>query len=162
MTENPNEAIPKEFENKNKNKNEDENHPRILAIDPGHKRVGLAISDPLGMFPVPLETLSVSSKLVSTIAAICKDYTVKTLLVGLPLHLSGQESPSSLMARELADALEKETGLPVKLIDERMTSKLAENHLKAQGVRASKSRKKGLVDQLAAMQILEDYLRTIA
>jgi putative Holliday junction resolvase len=81
--------------------------------------------------------------------------------MGLPLHMSGEESPSSERARELAALVSSTLNIEVVFLDERLTSKIAENYLKEQGVGASKRRKHGQVDQIAAMQILQNYLDSI-
>lgn len=133
---------------------------RILAIDPGQKRVGLAISDPFGNFAVGLETLPTypGKDLLPEIAAICKRYEIKTIVMGLPRHMSGEEGVSAQLAREFAHQLSTGLNLPVKLVDERLTSKIAEQSLRSQGIQSSRHRKTGLIDQVAAMRILQDYL----
>jgi putative Holliday junction resolvase len=138
----------------------DELTPRILAIDPGRKRVGLAVSDPFGNFAVGLETLrSYEGKdLIPELSAVCKQYGVCRVVIGLPLHMSGEEGLGAQSARQLGQEIEQRLRLPVELLDERLTSKLAEQTLREQGVQSSKHRKQGLVDQAAAMRILQDYL----
>jgi putative Holliday junction resolvase len=134
--------------------------PRILAIDPGKKRIGLAVSDPFGNFPVGLETISNhdGKDLLPELRAICERYEIKRIVMGLPLHMSGEEGESARLARELAATLEAGLGLPVDLMDERLTSKIAEQSLRDQGIQGSRHRKTGVIDQAAAMRILQDYL----
>jgi putative holliday junction resolvase len=134
--------------------------PRVLAIDPGQKRIGLAVSDPFGHFAIGLDTMSnhEGKDLLPEISAICQQYEVKQIVVGLPLHMSGEEGTSAQQARELAAMLSEGLSLPVELMDERLTSKIAEQSLRDMGIQGSKHRKKGVIDQAAAMRILQDYL----
>lgn len=132
---------------------------RILAIDVGTKRVGLAISDPLGMFAVGLETVEVQSKqqLLEQITAVCKKYEVATIVLGLPKHMDGREGPEAEKVRKLAERIQ--VMYPegsIQFLDERLTSVMAHQTLREQGIKAS--RNKGLVDQAAAKRILQDYL----
>jgi putative Holliday junction resolvase len=132
---------------------------RILAIDVGTKRVGLAVSDPLGMFAVGLETVEVQSKqqLLEQITAVCKKYEVATIVLGLPKHMDGREGPEAEKVRKLAERLQ--AMYPegsIQFLDERLTSVMAHQTLREQGIKAS--RNKGLVDQAAAKRILQDYL----
>lgn len=139
---------------------DDDLPPRILAVDPGQKRVGVAVSDPFGNFAVGLETISNhdGKDLIPELAAICQKYDVKQIVMGLPLHMSGEEGVSSQKAREMAALLSEKLGIPVALMDERLTSKIAEQTLRDQGISSSKNRKKGIIDQAAAMRILQDYM----
>jgi putative Holliday junction resolvase len=134
--------------------------PRILAIDPGKKRIGLAMSDPFGNFPVGLETISnfEGKDLLPELRTICERYEIKRIVIGLPLHMSGEEGASAAHAREMAATLTEGLGLPVELMDERLTSKIAEQALREMGVQGSRQRKTGVIDQAAAMRILQDYL----
>jgi len=139
---------------------DDDLPPRILAVDPGQKRVGLAVSDPFGNFAVGLDTNSnhEGKNLIPELSAICRQYDIKQIVMGLPLHMSGEEGASSQKAREMAALLSEKLNLPVALMDERLTSKIAEQTLRDQGISSSKHRKKGIIDQAAAMRILQDYL----
>lgn len=131
---------------------------RTLAIDLGRKRVGLAVSDPFGNFAVGLDTLIRSAK-VDPIAAIgkrCEEYGVVRLVLGLPINMDGTEGPKAKESREFAKTLEAALGLPVTLIDERLTSVIAQKTLREQGVQPS--RKKEWVDQEAAKILLQNYL----
>jgi putative Holliday junction resolvase len=134
--------------------------PRILAIDPGKKRVGLAVSDPFGNFAVGLDTLSnyEGKDLVPELLAVCQHYEVKSIVIGLPLHMNGDEGDGAIQARALAALLSERLNLPVELMDERLTSKIAEQSLRMQGIQSSRHRKTGIVDQAAAMRILQDFM----
>lgn len=140
---------------------DDDNLPsRILAIDPGTKRIGLAISDPFGNFAIGLETLQVNPRLdpLPKLAAICEQYGVGRIVVGWPLHMSGASGESARLAEEFAKKAEAALNVPVELMDERLTSRLAEQALQQQNIQSSRHRKSGLVDQVAAMLLLQDYL----
>ncbi|WP_373531447.1 Holliday junction resolvase RuvX [Vampirovibrio sp.] len=133
---------------------------RILGIDPGEKRLGLAVSDPFGNFAVGLDTLSnyEGKDLLPELAAICDRYEIREVIIGLPLHMSGEEGISAQKARELGAILTEGLKVEVAFMDERLTSKMAEQSLRDMGIQSSRHRKKGVVDQAAAMRILQDYL----
>ncbi len=132
--------------------------PRILALDVGKKRIGLAVSDELGFTAQGLETLQ-RNRIRDDLARL-EEITVRlgigTLLIGKPLHMSGDESRQSQYTREFADRLASQTSLPVVFWDERLTSAEAERTLRETG--ASLDKKKKSVDRLAAMLLLESYL----
>src|ERR1043165_1636015 len=91
--------------------------PRILGIDPGQKRIGLAVSDPFGNFAVGLETISnhPGKDITPELKAICDQYEVQTIVMGLPLHMSGDEGEKAQEARELAQQITDKLNLPVEL-----------------------------------------------
>jgi putative holliday junction resolvase len=134
--------------------------PRVLAIDPGQKRIGLAISDPFGNFAVALETIPgfKMGNPIPKLEALCKQYDVADIVLGLPLHMNGDEGEGATQARELAQQLTDILKINVTLLDERLTSKIAERMLREQGVQASKKRKSGIIDQSSAMLLLQDFL----
>ncbi len=127
---------------------------RILGIDPGEARIGLAISDPLGITAQGLETFEEGSGVdfLQFLAGIIRDYEVKEIVVGNPLSLSGAGSASSRRAGELAEALGRAFALKVTLWDERLSSEEARRVLR--GARAGK----GAVDRVSATIILQSYL----
>jgi putative Holliday junction resolvase len=131
---------------------------RILAVDWGERRIGLAISDPLGVIATGLETLDVQSpaEAARRIAAIAAEREAERVVVGLPLLMSGERGEAAEAALALAAALAEKTGLPVDTYDERLTSALSERRLREAGVRTSRERER--VDQGAAMVLLESYL----
>lgn len=128
---------------------------RVLAVDPGTVRVGLAVSDPLGITAQPLEVVP-AVEAVARIAAICGELGVEEVIVGLPVTEQGEEGESARMARELVQELEEATGLPVTAIDERYTSRMAESTMVEAGVR--RRRRRGSVDKVAAAVLLRGYL----
>jgi putative Holliday junction resolvase len=131
---------------------------RVLAVDPGSRRVGLALSDESRRLASPLRTLEAepAETLAERLAAVAREVGAVELVVGLPRNLDGSSGDAARSARSLADQLKRSTRLPVSLIDERLSSVAAERQLIGQGVKREK--RKGLVDQLAATLILESFL----
>lgn len=131
---------------------------RLMAIDPGGVRVGLALSDPGQAVASPLEVLKGLKKgaLLDALADRCREHEVAGLLLGLPVSLDGSEGPMATRSRRLARGLRERTGLPVALLDERYTSRAADEAFIEAGVRASDRR--GKVDKVAASLLLQAYL----
>lgn len=131
---------------------------RILAVDPGSKRVGLALSDPTATIAQALTTLSAepAGTLAARIADVAKANEAARIVVGLPKRLDGSRGPEANAAQALADAIRKESGLPVELVDERLTTAAAERSLIAGGMRRDKRRLS--VDRVAATLILQAHL----
>jgi putative Holliday junction resolvase len=128
---------------------------RVLGVDYGTKRVGLAVSDPLGMTAAPHSVVS-PDDVVESVVTLVKELDIGTIVVGLPTGLDGGEGASARAARRLADELRAVTGVDVALADERFTSRLAEERLLTSGMRRRKRRES--VDKVAAAIILQDYL----
>jgi len=128
---------------------------RVLAVDPGTVRVGLAVSDPLGITAQPLEVVP-AAHAVARITEVCEELDVDEVIVGLPITEQGDEGESARMARELVGKLKESTGLPVKAVDERYTSRMAESTMVEAGVR--RRRRRGSVDMVAAAVLLRGYL----
>ncbi len=135
---------------------------RILAIDPGTKRCGIAICDELRLTTRPLPRLERTSwkKLLSNIKHIVAEYDAKALVIGLPLESDGGESEMSTEARSMADRFTLSLDIPIFLQDERVTSYEAHSRLWQKGKTPSESR--DLVDSEAASIILADFLDRIA
>jgi putative holliday junction resolvase len=135
--------------------------PRILAVDWGERRVGLAVSDPAGIIATGLATLQVRSaeQAVARVAEVARVHEADRIVVGLPLLMSGERGEAAESAQRFADALSQRTGLPVDTYDERLTSALSERRLREVGVRAGHARAR--VDQGAAVALLESYLLRI-
>ena len=131
---------------------------RILAIDPGSKRVGVALSDPTATIAQALRTLPAepAATLPSRIAQVARDHEAARIVVGLPKRLDGSRGPEAKAAQQLADAIRTESGLPVELVDERLSTVAAERSLIAGGVRRDKRRLS--VDRVAATLILQAHL----
>jgi putative Holliday junction resolvase len=136
---------------------------RVLAIDLGTRRIGLALSDASGQSAQPLDALQ-RRNLAADLARICSiaaDRKAIRFIVGLPLQMDGRESPMSDLCRRFAARLAEASGLPVDLYDERLTSVEAEQMLRDRGWsldRLLKEKKKGTVDRLAAAVLLEDWM----
>lgn len=128
---------------------------RVLGIDPGERRVGLAVSDPLGLTAQGLETFDRrSGDLLEHIAAVAAEYGVGAIVMGHPVSMSGRPSASSRRAEDLARRLERRLGVPVTLWDERLSSAEARRTTAGTGA----SRRKGTLDRVAAVLILQSYL----
>ena len=127
---------------------------RRMAFDYGDVRIGVAISDQEAILAAPLTTLqSNSPTLQRELSELFFDITPVHVYIGLPTHLSGQASESSLKATRFGEMIRDNFGFPVYMLDERFSTKNAENQLRASGKSASRNR--DVIDQLAAANILE-------
>lgn len=133
--------------------------PRYLALDLGTKRIGIAVSDELGLTAQPvltLETRRNSRENLRSIARLARRFSVAGIVIGNPLHLSGTESPRAAKTQALAAELGALTGLPIHLWDERLTTREAHRILYQAG--HAREQHKPLVDQVAATLILQSFL----
>ena len=135
---------------------------RVLAVDPGSVRVGLALSDETGTLATPLATLSAGPALAEEVARTAANAGAERVVVGLPRRLDGEEGPEAVAARALARAIAAQ-GLEVEMWDERLTSKMAERSIQpAKGRRGTDRRqvraRRERVDQVAASILLQSYL----
>lgn len=132
---------------------------RLLGVDFGLKRVGYAVCDSLRILATPLRTYRTSSMrdTIDYTARLCVEQDVGGVVVGLPLNLDGTESVQSGRARAFASNVQKVTGLPVELYDERLTTVEADELLAQAGVRRAADRA-ALVDSMAAKVILQSYI----
>jgi putative Holliday junction resolvase len=133
---------------------------RILGIDFGEKRIGLAISDPLGFTAQGLETLANESRgqVLEALSKICKEREVREVVIGLPVNMNGSLGPKAKEVMELASELEKKLGLAVKTWDERLTSQQVNRLMIEADISRGKQKKN--VDRLAATVILQSYLES--
>ena len=131
---------------------------RILALDVGTKTIGVAVSDPMRMFPQPVCTIRRRGvkKDTAIIEGLVTEKEVDQVVVGLPFELDGTEERSARLARQIGEAVAEATGCPVAYVDERYSSVEAERHLIASGV--SRARRKEVIDQVAAVIILRSFL----
>jgi len=131
---------------------------RILALDLGKKRIGLALSDPLGITAQGLPTLQrVNMRTdLAALDRLATEYDVGLILLGLPLHMSGDEGRQSGYAREFGERLAEWTGREVRLWDERLTTVEAQRVLKSSGISTQKRAR--AVDQLSAQILLDSFL----
>jgi putative Holliday junction resolvase len=130
----------------------------VLAVDPGSKRVGLAVSDPTRTIAQPLPTLEANpyDTLPARLAEIARRHEAERIVVGLPRRLDGSHGPEAKAARELAHALRQAAGVPVDLVDERLTTAEAERAMIAGGVR--RARRRATIDGVAATLLLQSHL----
>lgn len=132
---------------------------RLLAIDYGDRRVGLAVSDPSGTIASPAGFIDRRRGKRPPIAEMIRrgvELGVEGFVVGLPLDANGDDTPRAVEARHVAAELEKRTGLPVRLVDERFTTAAALRAIRAMG--GSTRGRKGDVDAMAATVLLQHAL----
>ena len=131
---------------------------RVLALDVGSKRIGVAVSDPLGITAQGLETIQRHNKRKDreALGAVLKQYEIGEIVIGLPLRLSGAEGTQSEKMRRFAEELHTEFGLPVHLWDERWTSTEANRLLRETNLSIAKRGQ--AVDRMAAVLILQSWL----
>jgi len=131
---------------------------RILALDYGSRRVGVAISDPLGLTAQPLTAIPREGdrKDIAAIGRLAAELEVTSVVVGLPLLMNGDEGPQAVRARAFGERLAAELSIPVTMWDERLTTAQSERHLIDSGVR--RKRRKEIRDSLSAMLLLQSVL----
>jgi putative pre-16S rRNA nuclease len=130
---------------------------RVLGIDPGEARVGVALSDDLGLLAHPLETIDVSRQdPCARIAELAREKKVETIIVGVPRNMDGSFGPAALKARELIQRLRKRLSCQVIPWDERLTTVAAERALREAGRKAKEQR--SVIDQAAAQILLQSWI----
>jgi putative Holliday junction resolvase len=131
---------------------------RLLGLDFGTKRIGIAISTPTQTIASPLESLTRSGADADArrLRAVAGEYGAVGIVVGLPVHMSGEEGGSARLAREFGQWAAGVTGLPLRFWDERFTSAAAEEHLL--GAELTKKQRQRRIDKLAAQIMLQSYL----
>lgn len=131
---------------------------RTLAVDPGSKRVGLALSDPTGTIAQALTTIDAEphDTLAERLASVANEKEAGRIIVGLPRRMDGSYGPEAKAARELATKLRAASRLPVELVDERLTTVAAERSLREGNVRGRARR--ASVDRVAATLLLQSHL----
>jgi putative Holliday junction resolvase len=131
---------------------------RVLALDVGKRRIGLALSDPLGITAQGLQTLERSRirEDLAYLAEVVSSQDVRLILVGNPLHMSGDAGRQAQYVREFGDRLQVATRVPVEYWDERLTTVEAQRVLKGSGISIEKRAR--AVDRLAAVILLASYL----
>jgi putative holliday junction resolvase len=134
---------------------------RSMAFDYGERRIGVAVSDPTRTIASPLTTLARrpgKRPPWPEIARLVQESEVDEVVIGLPLGLDGEEGPWAAEVREFGGEVERRTSLPVRWVDERMTSVMAERAIQGMGLKRTQRQDKGLVDATAAALILESWL----
>ena len=131
---------------------------RILAVDWGERRIGLAVSDPLGVLASPLPTLEIrgEAEAVARVADTVREVEADAVVVGLPLTLKGERGEAAQAAERFAARLRETCGVEVSLYDERLTSALSARRMREAGSRTRG--RKGRVDAGAAVALLEGWL----
>ncbi len=130
---------------------------RALGLDMGERRVGVAVSDPLGRVATPLKVLD--ARVVhepGPLVRLIEDYEVELLVIGLPLSLDGEEGPQAARIRELGAKLAPRVGVPIEYFDERLSSAEAKRVMTDAGM--SDRAKRGSIDMVAASVFLQSYL----
>lgn len=132
---------------------------RLLGVDFGTKRIGLALSDETRTLASPLGVVQGGEKaLCREIEALCQSETIDAIVLGLPLNMDGSEGPKALETRALAARLGRRLQMPVELFDERLTTVQASDLLR--DTRLSAAQRRARIDQVAAQVILQGYLDT--
>lgn len=132
---------------------------RVLGLDLGEKRIGVALSDPLGWTAQGLQVIATKSSMNATMASIqevVRQYEVERVIVGLPRNMDGSPGPGAKKAKVFAGRLSKILGIPVEMYDERLTTVAAERILLEADLSRTKRRK--VIDKMAAAFILQGYL----
>lgn len=131
-----------------------------MAVDPGTRRVGVSISDPDATFALPLTVIARSedASYIDRLVELISERQAVELVVGLPIRMDGTEGPGASEARALADTLRERLGIPVQLVDERLTTRQATAALSRAGLDSRQQR--GRVDSVAATVLLQAFLDT--
>ncbi len=133
---------------------------RILGVDHGDRRIGIAISDPMPLIATPLKTLAVvdQAQAIADLNQIIKENNIEIVVIGLPLGMKGQETKQTLHVQKFSKALAA-TGVEIIMEDERLSSLSAKKILQEKNISIRDN--KGLIDQTAATVILQQYLDKI-
>ena len=136
---------------------------RVLGLDLGEKRIGLAVSDEDGRIAFPAGVLVRKSERqdFAALRKLVEERGIGRAVVGLPLHMSGRAGPQAEAARAFAATLAEKAGIPVDTLDERWTSVAAERSLRETGRRTIERHGKGVVDEVAATLLLSTYLERL-
>jgi putative Holliday junction resolvase len=131
---------------------------KILGLDFGEKKIGVAISDEIGMLARPLLTIIVNNKQLTAdqIKKICEENQVQGIVIGLPKTMKGELDSQAEKVFQFVDGLKKVVNIPIVFEDERLTSRMVEKMLIVEGVKREK--RNSIIDQLAAKTILQSYL----
>jgi putative holliday junction resolvase len=131
---------------------------RLMGIDYGQKRTGIAVSDPLQIFPRPLDTVD-TPKLMDYIKKYCTEEDVEAFVIGLPTHKDGNDTHLTPIIRTFAEDIQKLfTDCKVILQDEQFTSVEAKKAIMASGAKKKERQDKGLIDRISAVIILQEYM----
>jgi putative Holliday junction resolvase len=135
--------------------------PRIIAIDYGLKRTGLAVTDPLQIIATGLITIE-SPKLISFLKDYFSKEQVELILIGEPKNMDDTDTHATPLVKKCIAELQKNfPGIPIQKVDERFTSKMASRAMIEMGLKKKQRRNKALVDEIAATILLQEYLRAL-
>jgi putative Holliday junction resolvase len=135
---------------------------RILAIDYGKKRTGLAVTDPMKIIATGLTTIA-SHALIPYLKAYIQKEQVEKIIIGMPLDLQGRETDATPLVREMIRILHKHfPAIPIEAVDERLTSRLASRSLVESGIKKQARRNKALIDEVSATILLQGYLQSVS
>jgi putative holliday junction resolvase len=136
------------------------NERRVMGLDVGSRRIGVALSDPTQLLASPFGTVQATppERAINEIVRLVEQYHVERLVVGLPLTLSGEIGPQAKQVQAFIDTLQARLTIPIEVYDERLTTAEAERLLIEAGLKAAK--RKEQIDQVAAMLILQDFLNS--
>ena len=133
---------------------------RVLGLDLGSRTLGVAVSDPLGMISRTVETFRFEEDdydaALKRTGELIKEYSIKRIVLGLPKHMNGDVGIRGEISIQFKESIEEMYGIPVVLVDERLTTVAAQKMLISADV--SRKKRKKVVDQVAAVQILQGYL----
>jgi len=134
---------------------------RVLGLDIGDRTIGVAVCDPLGLTAQGINTVKRKSIVldIEELAKICNQYDVETIVSGLPKNMNGTIGPQGEKVQRFCDVLKETLNLPVKMWDERLTT-VAANRVMLEGD-LSRSKRKKIVDKIAATFILQGYLDSL-
>jgi len=131
---------------------------RVLGLDYGSKRIGVAISDPLRIIARALCVLKNSPAILDELRSVVQEHDIGEIVVGMPLTLKGEKGAKALEVSEFTAMIRDGLGLPVHDLDERFTSRVAQETIRMMGVKKSKRQSKEAVDASAAALILQQFL----
>ena len=131
---------------------------RIIGVDYGERRLGFAVCDPDGVFAMPLKVVEVRSgkQAVEAVRCLCEEEEPDEVVVGMPLNMDGSSGPMACKVEEFCSRLAQCVNVPISQWDERLTTSMAERALAEAG--ADGRRRRGIVDKVAAQNILQGYL----
>ena len=132
---------------------------RLLGLDVGEKRIGVAVTDPMGLFAQPVSTIMRGTTDIQEITDLVKEYDITEVVVGLPVNMNGTLGPGAQKVQEFAEKLQEALTVPLVFEDERLSTSMAERMMIDADV--SRKKRKKSIDKIAAAIILESRLSKI-
>lgn len=131
---------------------------RIIALDYGLKRTGIAVTDPLQIIATGLTTIS-SPTLINFLKEYLKKEQVELILIGEPKNLDDTDTHATPLVKKIVEKISKEfPAIPIRMVDERFSSKMASRAILDMGLKKKDRREKGLIDEVAATMLLQEYM----